>query len=239
MRDLTLSGTTTDQRYVEVAQQRLARIPGVRSVSTNVTLAPMAAPYRLEASLSDGKIALSGGVPDETAWQILLDRAGLEQGGLQLRAGMPERRAWVAGAQFAIDQLHFLDQGESTLSDLRVDLSCRAKSERDFRDLLIVLRAGPPAGVTLGTSRSPRRWCHPINGVPARTANASRLRDSCPMTPWSRAAEVPIRPTFRSPPAWPWSRASRMVLPIFPRRLSNNSQGLNTVRRALWTAKAR
>jgi len=150
MRDLTLSGTTTDQQNVEAARQRLALIPGVRSVSTDVTLAPIAAPYRFDAVLTDGKIALSGGVPDETTRQNLLTRAGLEQGGLQLRSGMPERRAWIAGAQFAIDQLRFFDQAEASMSDLRVDLVGRAKSERDFRDLLIVLRAGPPVGVTLG-----------------------------------------------------------------------------------------
>lgn len=164
MRDLTLSGTTTDQQNVEAARQRLALLPGVRSISTDVTLAPMASPYRFDASLADGKIALSGGVPDETTRQNLLSRAGLEQGDLQLRSGMPERRAWVAAAQFAIDQLRFFDQAEASMSDLRVDLVGRAKSERDFRDLLIVLRAGPPAGVALGEVKitpalvSPYHW---------------------------------------------------------------------------------
>ncbi|MGV8855032.1 MAG: OmpA family protein [Devosia sp.] len=164
VRDLTLSGTTTDQNYVDAARQRLARVPGVRSVTTHVTLAPKASPYRLSATLADGKIALAGGVPDETTRQLLLARAGVEQGNLELRSGMPERRVWVAGAQYAIDQLRYLDQGESTISDLRVDLSGRARSARDFRDLLIVLRAGAPAGVTLGEVKitpalvSPYQW---------------------------------------------------------------------------------
>lgn len=164
MRDVTLSGTTTDQAYVDAARQRLAHVPGVRSVTTDVTLAPRAVPYRLAATLADGKISLSGGVPDETTRQHLLARAGLEQGDLALRSGMPERKLWVAGAQFAIDQLRYLDQGESTMSGLQVDLRGRARSARDFRDLLIVLRAGAPAGVTLGKVDitpalvSPYRW---------------------------------------------------------------------------------
>lgn len=170
MRDLTLSGTTTDQRNIEAARERLARIAGLRSVDTNVTLAPMAAPYRLEARLADGEIALTGGVPDQTTRQMLLARADLEQGALELRSGMPERRAWIAGAQFAIDQLRFFDQGQSTLSDLTLDISGRAKSARDFRDLLIVLRAGAPAGVTLGAVDitpalvSPYQWSASSDG---------------------------------------------------------------------------
>lgn len=170
MRDLTLSGTTTDQRYVDAAQERLALVPGVRSVAANVTLAPLASPYRLEASLADGKIALSGGVPDDTTRQMLLARANIEQGALELRSGMPERRKWVAGAQFAIDQLQFLDQGDSTISGLNVDINGRAKSARDYRDLLIVLRAGAPAGVTLGTVNitpalvSPYQWSASSDG---------------------------------------------------------------------------
>jgi outer membrane protein OmpA-like peptidoglycan-associated protein len=170
MRDLTLSGTTTDQRNVEAATKRLALVPGVRSVVANVTLAPIASPYRLAASLANGKIALSGGVPDQTTRQLLLTSAGIDQGDLELRSGMPERRIWVAGAQFAIDQLRYLDQGQSSISGLKVDISGRARSERDFRDLLIVLRAGPPAGVTLGDVQitpalvSPYQWSASSDG---------------------------------------------------------------------------
>ena len=164
MRDLTVAGTTTDQGLVDAAVERFANIPGIRSVTTDVTLAPRATPYRLEASLNEGAIAISGGVPDETTRQRLLARAGLEQGGLELRSGMPERRAWIAGAEFAIDKLQYLDQGQVSISDLTVNLSGRAKSERDFRDLLIVMRAGAPHGVTLGAVEiapalvSPYQW---------------------------------------------------------------------------------
>jgi len=164
MRDVTLSGTTTDQDYVDAAMRRIALIPGVRSIDTNVVLAPLASPYQLQASVADGQIALSGGIPDETTRQLMLARANVEQGALELRSGMPERKLWVSGAQFAIDQLRFFDQGEASISDLTVDIKGRAKSERDFRDLLIVMRAGAPAGVTLGDVQitpalvSPYQW---------------------------------------------------------------------------------
>lgn len=149
-RDLTLTGTTTDQALLDAAISRLSQLDGVRSVSADVTLAPMARPYRLEASLDQGAISLSGGVPNETTRQRLLSLAGTEQDQLELRSGVPDRRSWQAGAEFAIDQLQYFDQGQAVISDLTVSLTGRARSERDFRDLLIVLRAGAPAGVTLG-----------------------------------------------------------------------------------------
>lgn len=170
MRDVTLTGTTTDQTMVDALSLRLAAIPGIRSITTNVTLAPVASPYLLEASLENGAIALDGGVPDEATRQRLLTRAGIEQGNLELRSGMPERKAWTSGAEFAIDQLKYLDQGQVTISDLTVTLSGRAKSERDFRDLLIVMRAGAPAGVTLGEVEitpavvSPYQWSATSDG---------------------------------------------------------------------------
>jgi outer membrane protein OmpA-like peptidoglycan-associated protein len=151
MRDLTLAGTTTDQAVVDALAQGLADVHGMRSVTTNVTLAPLASPYLLEASLENGAVTLDGGVPDETTRQRLLARAGLEQGDLELRSGMPDRQTWLAGAEFAIDQLKYLDQGRVAISDLTVTLSGRARSDRDFRDLLIVMRAGAPAGLTLAS----------------------------------------------------------------------------------------
>ena len=47
MRDITLSGTTTDAAVVEAATMRLSTIDGIRTISTDVTLAPMASPYAL------------------------------------------------------------------------------------------------------------------------------------------------------------------------------------------------
>ena len=170
MRDITLSGTTTDQTKVDALALRLANLPGIRSVATEVTLAPIASPYMLEASLENGAVTLNGGVPDAATRANLLALAGLEQGDLELRSGMPDRKTWVAGAEFAIHQLKYLDQGHITLADLTVNLTGRAKSERDFRDLLIVMRAGAPAGVTLGDIQivpalvSPYQWSATSDG---------------------------------------------------------------------------
>lgn len=164
MRDVSLTGTTTSAANRDDAILRLAAIPGVRAIATDITLAPTASPYILTASLDSSGIKLSGGVPDEATRQRLLTRANLSDAPIELRSGMPGRRAWVAGAEFAIDQLKYFDQAEISVSDLTVSLSGRAKSQRDFRDLLIVMRAGAPIGLTLGSVEitpalvSPYQW---------------------------------------------------------------------------------
>lgn len=170
MRDLTLSGTTTDVAVVEAATMRLAALDGIRTIATDVTLAPMASPYALLAAVDANGTSLVGGVPDENTRQHLLARAGLDNAALELRSGMPDRRAWVAGAEFAIDTLKFLDEGRVALSDLTVSLDGRARSERAYRDLLIVLRAGPPVGLSLGTVEitpaliAPYQWSASFDG---------------------------------------------------------------------------
>ena len=65
-RDLTLTGTTTDQALLDAAVVRLSGIDGVRSVASDVTLAPIARPYALSARLDQGALVLSGAVPNRT-----------------------------------------------------------------------------------------------------------------------------------------------------------------------------
>lgn len=169
-RDVTLSGTTTDQALLDAAIARLSNLDGIRSVTSEVALAPLARPYVLQASIDDGAVSLSGAVPNEATRERLLSLAKLQQAALELRSGVPDRRSWTAGAEFAVDQLQYLDQGEVVVSDLTVSLNGRAKSERAYRDLLIVLRAGAPAGLALGEVTltpalvSPYQWSASFDG---------------------------------------------------------------------------
>lgn len=164
MRDLTLSGVTTDQSLVDAALSYLEHVPGLRSVTADVVLAPRAQPYRLEASIADGVVHLAGAVPDAATRQKLLALAGIEDGELELRSGAPSRGEWAAGAGFAVEQLRYFDQGEAIISDRTIHLKGRARSEQAFRDLLVVQRAGAPRGMELGEVSiapalvSPYRW---------------------------------------------------------------------------------
>ncbi|WP_323015422.1 OmpA family protein [Devosia sp.] len=169
-RDLTLSGITTDQALVDDALSYLSQIDGLRSVTTNVALAPLASPYRLKAGIAGGSISLAGAVPDLPTRRRLLDLAGLADAPLELRSGVSARQAWAAGAEFAVAQLRYLERGEVVVSDDTIAISGLARSEQAFRDLLVVLRAGPPQGMEMGevaitpAQVSPYRWTATSDG---------------------------------------------------------------------------
>lgn len=149
-RDLKLTGTTTSAANVETAIARLDATPGIGTVVTDTTLAPMAKPYLFTAEVNGQGPSISGGVPDSRTRDMLAAKIHDAPSALDLRSGMPERTAFIAGASFAIDNLKYFDQGGITLSDTTLNLSGRAASEKAFRDLQIVMRAGAPTGLTLG-----------------------------------------------------------------------------------------
>lgn len=149
-RNLHLSGLSTDERDTATAIRQLLALDAVRNVFDQVALAPAANPFAFKAEATPEGVKLSGGVPDETTRTRLLSRAGLQASSLELRSGMLQRETWLAGAQFAVEHANYLDQGEISLSDTTLSLRGRAKSSRDYHDLHIIMRAGPPAGLTLG-----------------------------------------------------------------------------------------
>ncbi|WEK06518.1 MAG: OmpA family protein [Candidatus Devosia phytovorans] len=188
-RDLTLSGTTTDRAVLQAAITRLDATSGVGQIRSDVTFAPMAKPYLFEARVAEEGIDLTGGVPDETTRRLLETKSQKSSSMLEMRSGMPERTAFVAGANFAIDNLKYFDQGAITLSDTSLSLNGRAASEKSYRDLLIVMRAGAPAGLTLGEVNiapalvSPYQWSATFDGKTIAVtgfvpddASAERLR---------------------------------------------------------------
>ncbi|HEY8577428.1 MAG TPA: OmpA family protein [Devosia sp.] len=150
-RNLFLSGLSTDEQDTATALRQLLALQAVRSVFDQVALAPAANPFAFKAEATPEGVKLSGGVPDQTTGAQLLSRAELQAASLEIRSGMPQRETWLAGAQFAVENAKHLDQGEISLSDTTLSLRGRAKSSRDYRDLHIIMRAGPPAGLTLGT----------------------------------------------------------------------------------------
>ncbi len=169
-RDATLFGTIADPAQVEAARLLVAELHGVRSVLTQVDIALLARPYPFTASIENGVIGLSGGVPNAATRQQLLAGVAAKDLGLQLRSGQPDRLAWRAGVDFAVAQLDFLDQGDFTLSDLSLSVRGRAKSEQAHGQILQALRDNVPPGIQLGTVTiaaplvSPYQWSAQSDG---------------------------------------------------------------------------
>ena len=101
-RTVQLTGTTASDAERDLASASLQNRPGVARVDDTVTIAPLAAPYRINVSLEDGAVSLFGAVPNETIRQDLMRRDGLAEIDLQVRAGQPDERAWRAALDFAL-----------------------------------------------------------------------------------------------------------------------------------------
>ena len=188
-RDLVLHGTTVDQPSVDTAVWRLQSLHGVRSVTADVQIAPLASPYPFTASIDNGKITLRGGVPDLATRDRLLARSGAESDDLKVLSGMPKRADWLAGVEFAVDQLQHFDRGRVAAADLDFTLSGRARSRDDFSDVLLAVQNDTPKAVTLADVVitpplvTPYRWSATsdgqriqLSGYVPDTATTERLR---------------------------------------------------------------
>jgi outer membrane protein OmpA-like peptidoglycan-associated protein len=149
-RDAIVTGTAADLETVDDVVARVAAVHGVRSVTSGIVLAEHVSPYPFSARIDAGRIALSGGVPDETAHaELMLETAAVEDG-LRLLAGAPPRAAWRAAVAHALEYLPQFAEGEVGLADLTLSVSGRAASPAAFDALVRLRRDGAPEGVELG-----------------------------------------------------------------------------------------
>jgi len=147
--DATISGTATTQKMIDDATAKVAAVHGVRTVVANVVLAEHVSPFPFVATVTGGKLTLSGGLPDEAARAEIMASAG--EGvtdDLRLMSGAPDRATWLAAAKFAVERAKQLDEGEVALADLNLTLSGRAGSSAGYEQLS--KPPMPPTGVKLG-----------------------------------------------------------------------------------------
>ena len=147
-RDAILTGTATTQRMIDDATATVASVTGVRAVGSNVVLAEFVSPFPFAASLSDGKITLSGGYPSEAAHAAILADTGDVIDSTRLLSGGPDSATFESAAKFAIGALKQFDQGDIALADLSLTISGRAKSSERFAALQS-LRDNVPASIEL------------------------------------------------------------------------------------------
>ncbi len=168
--DATLSGTATTQQMIDDATAKLAAVHGVRSVASRVVLAEYVSPFPFVATVADGRLALTGGLPDEAARAEILSAAGEgATDSLRLMSGAPARGTWLAAARLVVEKARQLDEGEVALADLNLTLSGRARSSTDYEQL-----TGPtayPDGVEVGFSEvqaplaAPFEWHAAFDGA--------------------------------------------------------------------------
>ena len=150
---------------------RVAAVHGVRAVTSNIILAEFVSPFPFEARVDESGIALSGGVPDETAHAQIVMRTGTSADALRLMSGAPERSAWERAVEYGLSHLELFDRGEVRLADLDLSISGRAKSPDAYDTLLELGRSGPPQGVRVASLEvepalaSPFEWRASFDGA--------------------------------------------------------------------------
>ena len=147
-RDAVIRGTAADQQDIDEATSKLAAVHGVRSVRSEMKIAELVRPYPFAATMSEGAIALSGGIPDESLRAEFTDLPNLDSDNLRLLAGAPRRELWQPAVSYGLSFLDHLDEGEVVLADLDVTVTGRARTSEAL-ELLAQLAAEPPAGVSL------------------------------------------------------------------------------------------
>ena len=147
-RSFHLTGTTASDAERELAIASLRSVPGVASVDETVTIAPLAAPFRINVSVENGSVSLFGSVPNETMRQGLLG-LGLADVDLQVRSGQPDEEAWRAALDFALAQAGLVETGYFELSGLTLNAVGRASSEKALGQLQMAL-AEAPAALAIG-----------------------------------------------------------------------------------------
>ena len=169
-RDALISGTATDQEMIDAALTKVAALHGVRAASSNVVLAEYVSPFPFEATIADGRVALKGGVPDESSHaEILLESGGADDG-LRLMSGAPDRASWQRAVRYALEMSEQLDEGTIQLADLDLTVNGRAKSPVAFDALQEIVERGAPAGVSLQKAEiipalvSPYEWSARLDG---------------------------------------------------------------------------
>ena len=149
-RSVHLTGTTASDAERELAMAALASVPGLSRIDETVTIAPLAAPFRINVSVENGAVSLFGNVPNESLRQELLGLTGIAAADLQIRSGQPDETAWRRALDFALAQADLVESGYFELADLTLSAVGRASSEKALGQLQMAL-ADVPEGLAVGT----------------------------------------------------------------------------------------
>jgi len=150
MQDAVVAGQAPSIGAAEELLAEISAIPGVRTVTSELTIATPVAAGPFVATVADGVVTLSGTVPDEAARALLVAEAG--EGAvdrLEVVGPITDRDTWLRAADFTLSQAARLAEGEVAYTDNTLTLSGRARSADDLVALSRLAEAAP-GGVKTG-----------------------------------------------------------------------------------------
>lgn len=174
-RDAVLSGRASDVADPDKAVDLLKRVWGVRVVDNRADLIDQVENYHWAVARFNGRVRLTGYVPNNAARQVIMGMAkasfpGFElQDRMKLGRGAPNQDMWLGAISFALKQLTSLKQGNARLDMLTLSISGEAEDANGYRTVASALGT-PPKGVKLAAAGvtppvvSPHVWSAAFDG---------------------------------------------------------------------------
>lgn len=156
-RDGTLSGEADDESEPGKAIQLASAIDGVRILDGQADLLKKVEPYTWQAELKDGRVQLTGFVPNETTHKAMLAAAksALPQADiedkLELARGNPPVGEWLEAMRFSLKELAQMRHGRVSLNGLQSSAHGEALAPASYKQLSAAYNSGLPKAQKLGT----------------------------------------------------------------------------------------
>jgi OmpA-OmpF porin, OOP family len=158
-RDGILSGTATEESEPPKALEIARSMAGVRVIEGRAELLRKVENYVWSATHTDGKISLSGFVPNDMAKKAILasvkasfPKVAVEDK-LEFARGNPPVEGWLSGIGFGLKQLASLKSGVAELTGMNLTLVGEANSSSAYKGIKTALTGNLPKGVNLAAER--------------------------------------------------------------------------------------
>ncbi len=185
-RDGLVTGVASDENEPVGANRLVAETYGVRIVRSDTKLIDKAERYDWGAIRRDGRIRLTGLVPNEkTRREIIgIARATFPSyeiaDRMTLARGAPALDTWLGGVGFGLKQLALLKSGSVRLEMTELSVMGEANDAAAFRSVKTALATGLPPGVSLKADRVEAPVVSPYVWTVRHAGDLLELRGSVP-----------------------------------------------------------
>ncbi len=156
-RDGILSGEAADESEPGKAIELASAISGVRVLDGQADLLKKVEPYTWQAEFKEGRVSLSGFVPNETTHKSVLAavKSALSpteiDDKVELARGNPPLAEWLEGIRFGLKELAQMRHGRVHFSGILASAYGEALSPSSYKQLSAAYTSGLPKALKLGT----------------------------------------------------------------------------------------
>ena len=202
-RDGSITGKATDESDPIKAASATRDTWGVRVVQNRADLLERVDKFTWSASSrGDGRILLTGFVPNEDARKAVISTAKAEFPKAEIldemksARGAPDRDAWLSGTTFGLKQLAQLRKGSAELDTLNLSMIGEAATVQAYKNVRTALASGLPAGVKLGTEKISPPIADPFVWTAKSSGSQLAISGFTPTEPLRKAIDDRARKLF-------------------------------------------